>query len=230
MEDDIFLPPVVSTFSGYYYNKNTWLVLGIILSVVTLIILCVLLFLFKRIQIAIELIEEASKAVGEMPSILFFPIVPFFAQLLVIIWFCLVGMFLATSGSKEYKVVDVSATDTFCVNPTTEQLYQNNQECNPDTFSTSCPINNSTCTSEHCPNCVFHKYGPTLAETWLQIYNFFGLFWLLFFMSALGEMVLAGSISGWYWTMDKDGPMENVGIMKSFYRVCRYHLGKRRAK
>ena len=105
VEDDIFLPPVVSTFSGYYYNKNTWLVLGIILSVVTLVILCVLLFLFKRIQIAIELIEE------EMPSILFFPIVPFFAQLLVIIWFCLVGMFLATSGSKEYKVVDVSAMD-----------------------------------------------------------------------------------------------------------------------
>ena len=70
-----------------------------------------LLFLFKRIQIAIELIEEASKAVGEMPSILFFPIVPFFAQLLVIIWFCLVGMFLATSGNKEYKVVDVSAID-----------------------------------------------------------------------------------------------------------------------
>ena len=31
----------------------------------------------------------------------------------------------------------------------------------------------------------------------------FGLFWLLFFMSALGEMVLAGSVSGWYWTLDK---------------------------
>ena len=71
----------------------------------------------------------------------------------------------------------------------------------------------------------------------------FGLFWLLFFMSALGEMVLAGSVSGWYWTLDKvdlinlltynylvslsiqSGPMENVGLLQSFYRVCRYHLG-----
>ena len=53
----------------------------------------------------------------------------------------------------------------------------------------------------------------------------FGLFWLLFFMSALGEMVLAGSVSGWYWTLDKSGPMENVGIMQSFGRTCRYHLG-----
>ena len=41
----------------------------------------------------------------------------------------------------------------------------------------------------------------------------------------LGEMVLAGSFSGWYWTLDKDGPMENVGVMSSFYRTCRFHLG-----
>ena len=56
-------------------------------------------------------------------------------------------------------------------------------------------------------------------------------------------MVLAGSVSGWYWTLDKvdlinlltynylvslsiqSGPMENVGLLQSFYRVCRYHLG-----
>ena len=98
VEDDIFLPPVVSSLSSYYYNKYTWFVLGIVLGVITLVIILVLLFLFKRIQIAIELIEEASKAVGEMPSILFFPIVPFFAQFLVLLWFLSVGMFLATSG------------------------------------------------------------------------------------------------------------------------------------
>ena len=53
----------------------------------------------------------------------------------------------------------------------------------------------------------------------------FGLFWLLFFMSALGEMVLAGSGSGWYWTLDKAGPMDTVGITRSLGRVLRFHLG-----
>ena len=91
---------MVSTLSGYYYNKNTWLVVGIVLAVVSLVLTLVLIFLIKRIQIAIELIEEASKAVGEMPSILFFPVVPFLLQLLVVVWFMVVGMFLATSGSK----------------------------------------------------------------------------------------------------------------------------------
>ena len=199
-EDDIFLPPFVSTLSGYYYNKYTWLTLGIIFTTVTLVITLLLLFLFKRIQIAIELIEEASKAVGEMPSILFFPIVPFTAQLLVVIWFIIVGMFLATSGTREYKVVDITAQDTQCINPVTQTIFSVNDECDPDTFPVNCAQN---CDAEHCAQCVFHKYGPSLSDSWLQVFNCFGLFWLLFFMSALGEMVIAGSISGWYWTLDK---------------------------
>merc|ERR1719220_2794716 len=69
VQDDIFLPPVVSSLSGYYYNKNTWLGLGIVVGVLTLIIL---FFLCKRILIAIQLIEEASKAIGTMMTTLVF--------------------------------------------------------------------------------------------------------------------------------------------------------------
>ena len=166
-EDDIFLPPLVSNFSSYYYNKDTWLVVGIILAVVSLVLTLVLIFLINRIKIAIELIEEASKAVGEMPSMLFFPIVPFLAQLLVIIWFMVVGMFLATSGEKEYKVVGMTSTDTFCTNPDTSELYQNNEQCEPESFAAGCP--QSSCTGDACPQCVFHKYGPSMAESWLQV-------------------------------------------------------------
>jgi len=132
-----------------------------------------------------------------------------------------VAGFLATSGSKEYKMVDMSPTDTTCVNPETKVLYQNNEMCDPTMFNTAC----GNCTSDNCPQCVFHKFGPSVMDTWFQVYNFCGLFWLLFFFSAMGEMVLAGSFSGWYWTLDKDGPMENVGVMSSFYRTCRFHLG-----
>jgi choline transporter-like protein 2/4/5 len=41
------------------------------------IILVLLIFFRTRIKIAIELIEEASIAVGDMMSTLFFPIIPF---------------------------------------------------------------------------------------------------------------------------------------------------------
>merc|ERR1719219_2884607 len=74
VQDDIFLPPVVSSLSGYYYNKNTWLGLGIVVGILTLVIFFILLFLCKRIIIAIQLIEEASKAIGTMMTTLVFPI------------------------------------------------------------------------------------------------------------------------------------------------------------
>ena len=59
----------------------------------------------------------------------------------------------------------------------------------------------------------------------LQLLNFFGLFWLLFFIEAMEEMVMAGAFSGWYWTRDKTGEIPNGGLMASLHRTCRFHLG-----
>jgi len=219
--DDIFLPPVISNLSSYYYNKNTWLVLGIVIGVLTIIILLVLIFLFTRIQIAIELLEEASKAVGSMMAVLFFPMGPFFVQGFIILWFAVVASFLATSGEKEYKVVDASSAKT-CMNPDTNKMFQTNDVCDPATFP---PVCGSNCTDCPTPMCVFHKFGPALSDSWLQFFNFFGLFWLLFFVEALGEMVMAGAFAGWYWNLDKNGELENVGIFQSLKRTFRYHLG-----
>ena len=69
--------------------------------------------------------------------------------------------------SQEYKVVDMSPTDTFCTNPDTQELYQNNEQCEPERFSVGCP--QSSCTGDTCPQCVFHKYGPSMAQSWLQV-------------------------------------------------------------
>ena len=230
IKDDIFLPPVVSSLSGYYYNKNTWLGLGIVVGVLTLIILLVLLFLCQRIIIAIHLIEEASKAIGTMMSTLVFPVLPFLLQTMVVLWWMVVASFLATSGNKEYRVVDACSQET-CVNPDTGEDFTVGDTCEPETFQ--------NCTS--CPEsqCVFHKYGPRLADSWLQVrvtrlkkflisfqvLNFFGLFWLLFFIEALEQMVMAGAFAGWYWTMDKTGDMSQGGLVPSLRRTCRYHLG-----
>ena len=59
----------------------------------------------------------------------------------------------------------------------------------------------------------------------MQVYNLFGMFWLLWFMTGLGDMVIAGSVAAWYWTLDKSETMWNVGALPSLYRVVRYHLG-----
>ena len=82
----------------------TWMIFLVIMAIVLVIILVILIFLRKRVKIAIELIEEASIAVGHMMSTLFFPLVPFIWQFLIIVWFVLVAIFLASSGVAEYKI------------------------------------------------------------------------------------------------------------------------------
>ena len=76
-------------------------------------------------------------------------------------------MLIPISFSKEYKVVDMSPTDTTCVNPETKVLYQNNEMCDPSMFNSAC----GNCTRDDCPQCVFHKFGPSVIDTWFQVYQ-----------------------------------------------------------
>jgi choline transporter-like protein 2/4/5 len=58
----------------------------------------------------------------------------------------------------------------------------------------------------------------------VQVYNLFGFFWGVFFLSALDQIVLAGAFASWYWTLNKkDTP--KLPLTRSFYRAIRYHLG-----
>ena len=165
-------------------------------------------------MIAIELIEEASIAVGSMMSTLFFPIIPFILESIVIVWFIVVAMFLASSGEAEYRVHNLD--ECACVNPEDDKNWKEDDECEIETFNC-----NTTCPTSRCE---FFRYGPTKEANYLQIYNLFGLFWGMFFVSALDQMVLAGAFASWYWTFDKR-KVPSMPLMSSFFRTFRYHLG-----
>ncbi|XP_063592712.1 choline transporter-like protein 4 [Penaeus indicus] len=66
-------------------------------------------------------------------------------------------------------------------------------------------------------NCFIYAY--------VQIYNVFGLFWSMFFISAFGEMVLAGAFASWYWAFDKSKDVPSLPVTYSFGRTLRYHIG-----
>ena len=66
---------------------DTWLAFAIILGILTGIVLLVLIALRNRIQIAVELLEQAAKAVGQLCSSIFWPIFPFVLHVLVSCYF-----------------------------------------------------------------------------------------------------------------------------------------------
>src|SRR5687768_3079628 len=57
----------------------TWT--GIVILVATAIFLMILCFLRKQLQIALEIVKEASKAISDMKSLVVFPIFPALAAL-----------------------------------------------------------------------------------------------------------------------------------------------------
>lgn len=196
--------------SKYAELETTWLILFIITVTIFLVCLLVLIFLRKRINIAIALIGQASKAVGDIMSTLFFPVVPYILQLFFLAFFCVVALFLSSAGKAEYRVMCPGQVCVGCKGVT------ENATCNFETFD------NSSCPGAMCQ---FYDYyvDPNIPR--LHIYNVFGLFWSMFFISAFGEMVLAGAFASWYWAFDKSKDVPSLPVTYSFGRTLRYHIG-----
>jgi len=196
--------PITDKLESYLELRDTWLAFFIISAILLGVILLVTLFLRNRIRLAVALISLSSQAVGNIMSSVFFPFISFLFQLVVIAWFILVSMYLASSSEKQYRQAEIGDAGGEC---------DAGASCDIDQF-----VNTDTC------ECIFYKLGPNERENYLQIYNIFGFFWGLCFVSALGEMVLAGAFSSWYWVFDKSD-IPTFPVLSSFGRTLRYHTG-----
>uniref|UniRef100_UPI0037E94B07 choline transporter-like protein 2 isoform X2 n=1 Tax=Semicossyphus pulcher TaxID=241346 RepID=UPI0037E94B07 len=199
-------------FSVYLQIRQTWLAFMIILAIVEVIIILLLIFLRKRIMIAIALIKEASRAVGHVMSSLFYPLLTFALLAVVIAYWAITAVFLSTSNEQVYKVFNQ-----------TECEYSR-ETCDPKTFNTSN-------VSAQCPDaeCLFAFYGgETLYHKYLilfQFYNVFLFFWCANFVTALGQVTLSGAFASYYWAFKKPEDIPAFPIFSSLGRALRYHTG-----
>ncbi|NXI30331.1 CTL2 protein, partial [Sterrhoptilus dennistouni] len=193
----------------YLHLRQTWLAFLIILCVLELVIVLLLIFLRKRILIAIALIKEASRAVGHVMSSLLFPLCTFFLLCLCIAYWASTAVFLSTSNEAVYKVFN----ETSCP--------FSGQTCKPETFNTS----NVT---KLCPDaqCLFAFYGGETAYhkylVVLQFFNVFMFFWLANFVIALGQVTLAGAFASYYWAFKKPEDMPAFPLFSAFGRALRW--------
>jgi len=223
-------------------QKNTWLAFTSIVGILFLVVVCLFIFLWQRIRIAIALIEQGSKAVGQSISSLFFPLLPFLLQLLVVAWFLIVALYLSSWGIPEHRIAfnDRSTNENNAVgaewmekplpghcrdactvgNGTTNgtRVSKEGDLCEPKTFNQTC--------GPACPeiSCQFVKYGPNKDYSWMQMINVFGLYWGLFFFTAFGELVLAGVFAEWYWSNDKSY-MPSCTLGSAIWNATVFHLG-----
>ncbi|XP_041723423.1 choline transporter-like protein 2 isoform X4 [Coregonus clupeaformis] len=199
-------------FSVYLQIRQTWLAFIIILSIVEVVIILLLIFLRKRVLIAIALIKEASRAVGHVMSSLFYPLLTFALLALVIAYWAITAVFLSTSNEQVYKVFNTTVCE------------YSRDTCNPETF-------NTTNITAQCPDaeCLFAFYGgETNYHKYLivfQFYNVFLFFWCANFVTALGQVTLAGAFASYYWAFKKPDDIPANPIFSSLGRALRYHTG-----
>ncbi|XP_067829000.1 choline transporter-like protein 2 isoform X2 [Heptranchias perlo] len=200
-------------FRVYLHLRQTWLAFLIILCIIEVIIILMLIFLRKRILIAIALIKEASRAIGYIMSSLVYPLITFALLLFCITYWAITAVFLSTSGEAVYKVF---ANETTC--------NYSMKTCDPNTFN----VSNIT---TQCPGaqCLFAFYGgESYYHRYLiffQFYNIFLFFWLTNFVIALGQVTLAGAFASYYWAFNKPGDMPTFPVFASMGRALRYHTG-----
>ncbi|XP_033831020.1 choline transporter-like protein 4 [Periophthalmus magnuspinnatus] len=206
-----------TNFNVYLQVQETWLAFLIIISVVEVILILTLIFLRKRILIAIALIQESSKAVGYMMSSLVYPLVTFIMLLVCVAYWGATALYLATSGAPIYKVVALNSTMEGC------QKVNGSELCDPQKFNAS--------EYPECPSasCIFFNYnneGLFQQNMFnLQIYNAVAFLWCVNFVIALGQCTLAGAFASYYWAFNKPSDIPMFPVCGSFIRALRYHVG-----
>ncbi|XP_006741111.1 choline transporter-like protein 2 isoform X1 [Neomonachus schauinslandi] len=196
----------------YLHLRQTWMAFMIILSILEAIIILLLIFLRKRILIAIALIKEASRAVGYVMCSLLYPLVTFFLLCLCIAYWASTAVFLSTSNEAIYKIFD-GGTCQFA-----------GKTCNPETFASS--NESRLCPGAHCQFAFYGgESGYHRALLGLQIFNAFMFFWLANFVLALGQVTLAGAFASYYWALHKPDDLPAFPLFSAFGRALRYHTG-----
>ncbi|GMT31470.1 hypothetical protein PFISCL1PPCAC_22767, partial [Pristionchus fissidentatus] len=189
-------------FHLYFEMPTTWMVLAIIASVALLLVLLILLCVRTRIRIATAMITESSKAIGSMLSTLFFPVFTFGLRFLFFVIWASIAIWLASSGVDNCRNLHAVS------------------EANP--YGTACDCR----TLGKDPLCSYvnmTKDGTKIA--WLQGYNLFALFWTQCFVTALGQIALAGAFASHYWAVDKHKDLPTFPVFRSLYIAFRYHIG-----
>ncbi|XP_076414366.1 choline transporter-like protein 4 [Peromyscus maniculatus bairdii] len=205
-----------TNLSAYQSVQETWLAALIVLAVLEGILLLMLIFLRQRIRIAIALLKEASRAVGQMMSTMFYPLVTFVLLVICIGYWAMTALYLATSGQPQYiyRVPNPSAPG-----------------CEDVPVNKSCDPMDQSKNFSSCPGltCAFQGYSSTgLAQRSLfnlQIYGVLGLFWTVNWVLALGQCVLAGAFASFYWAFRKPQDIPTFPLGSAFIRTLRYHTG-----
>ncbi|KXZ44390.1 hypothetical protein GPECTOR_68g361 [Gonium pectorale] len=229
-------------------QQKTWFWIAVGTSITAGLVLLITLLCISRIRIAIACVKVASQAVGSMPSIIFFPLLPFVFEVgLVIYWIAVTGM-LYSAGDLVANCRTETAKTSFSFSNFTSvsNLQDTAASYNPTTSlvssfnSTISGAGNLNNTMGNCysnvttderaflcgqdPNCYL-TYDWNNQLKYAFVYHFFGLLWTNQVIVGFSCVTIAGAIGHFYWSRGDSANMPAFPVLSALKNTVVYHMG-----
>jgi len=192
--------------------------LGIVICVLTFLFALVAIALRSRIALAIKVVSASSGAVGDMKTLLFFPLFPFLFALGYFVFFIAMTLYIFSVTEQVAEEADVCSSDLLylnCLRPSSQIVAD----------MTRPGMTNVT----FIDNKLLKGYQGSFA------YVFFHLLWMVQFIIYFTYMVIAGAVANWYFTPsgddgekargDDERQLPHSPVLAAVGRTVRYHLG-----
>ncbi|PNH05032.1 Choline transporter-like protein 2, partial [Tetrabaena socialis] len=226
-------------------EQRTWFWVAVTFSIVAALVLLITLLCITRIKIAVACVKVASQAVGAMPTIIFFPFIPFIFEIGLIIYWVAVTALLYSAGDLTAwcRPEGPSATFSFAqftnvsnVASTTQTLTSadaamfNGTSASAGSANASGICYTNFTTDERAffcgrdPNCYLsYKWNNRLKYAF--IFHFFGLLWTNQVIIGFSCVTIAGAIAHFYWSRGDSVNMPTFPVLTALKNTVFYHMG-----
>jgi len=151
-------------------KESLYAALAYVFAVITAIVFVMLIFMRSRLKLATKMITMANGNMMKRKSIFTWPIIPTFFSLLFLVYFVVIGAYIATVGEVEYRDAN------------------GNVVAKPDPTSASANAAD-----------VAAEYAGSVSMQYLLAYHLFGFLWTNNLLEAIGAFVVASVVGGVYW-------------------------------
>ncbi|GAX82667.1 hypothetical protein CEUSTIGMA_g10093.t1 [Chlamydomonas eustigma] len=209
-------------------SESTWKAIAITAAVIAGIVFLITLLMISRIKIAVACIKVASQAVGAMPSIIFFPILPFCFEIALVIYWLAVTALLYTAGYLNATCRNPASAQSFSFstlqNFSSSSLLNSTQQPSTVSCYTNATGNELQLLCGSDPNCYLsYTWDNTLEYAF--IYHFFGLLWTSQFFVGMAYVTISGAIGFYYWAGGDSKKMPAFPVMVAMKNTFVYSLG-----
>jgi hypothetical protein len=218
-----------------------------IFSALTGLYLLFLLVMFKNILRAVNIIREATKCLAQVPSMLFYPLVTCVFAAIALLWFLFILVFLASAGEFDAKTMSFTMSDYSACRASLKTASGNWTAVADSVALRYCSVTKGDIPKAKASALVGASFGTfnasapvTVDSLWAYksaipvqlnsetynyfiLYNIFGFLWTYAFVSGLGFLVVAGTVSRWYFEADKK--KLTAPLVRSMATAIRYHMG-----